>query len=132
MKKIIVWTLLGILQLDAKEMGELYFSGNCVTCHHPTKTISAPSVVEFKKRYINAFSDKKEFVNYMSKWVLKPTEKGSLMHDAIQKHGLMPELGFDEETLREIASYIYDTDFTKKGELDSLFPKKSLSSRPLH
>lgn len=128
-----LWLLFFTLAyLKASSAGELYFSGNCVTCHHPTKTISAPSVVEFKKRYSNAFSDKKEFVNYMSKWVLKPTEKGSLMHDAIQKHGLMPELGFDEDTLREIATYIYDTDFTKKGELDNLFPKKSLSNRPLH
>lgn len=118
MKKIVLGICLGVLHLYAKEMGELYFTGNCVTCHHPTKTISAPSVVEFKKRYTNAFSDKKEFVNYMSKWVLKPTEKGSLMHDAIQKHGLMPELGFDEETLKEISGYIYDTDFSKKGELD--------------
>lgn len=49
----------------------------------------------------------------MSNWVLKPTEEGSLMHDAIQKHGLMPELGFDEDTLRVISEYIYETDFTK-------------------
>lgn len=127
-----IWLLFFTLAyLHASSAGELYFSGNCVTCHHPTKTISAPSVAEFKKRYKSAFADKKEFVNYMSKWVLKPTEKGSLMQDAIQKHGLMPELGFDEETLREIAAYLYDTDFTK-GEIDNLFPKKSLSNRPLH
>ena len=98
---------------SAQNFGSLFFSGNCITCHHPTKTISAPSVVAFKKRYKHAFTDKEEFISYMSSWVLKPTEEGSLMHDAIQKHGLMPELGFDEDTLRVISEYIYETDFTK-------------------
>jgi hypothetical protein len=37
------------------------------------------------------------------------------MHDAIKKHGLMPDLGFDKETLRDISAYIYETDFTKRG-----------------
>ena len=52
----------------------------------------------------------------MSKWVFKPNAKTSIMLDAIKKHELMPELGYDLSTLREISSYIYDTDFTKKHE----------------
>ena len=35
------------------------------------------------------------------------------MQQAIDKHGLMPELGYETEVAREIAEYIYDTDFTK-------------------
>lgn len=106
------------LHVNAQNLGELYFNGNCVTCHHPTKTISAPSVVEFKQRYKDAFAKKEDFVSYMSKWVLKPTEEGSLMRDAIAKHAIMPELAFDKETLEIISGYIYDTDFTKKTGLE--------------
>ncbi|MDT8338811.1 MAG: cytochrome C [Sulfurimonas sp.] len=98
---------------SAQNLGALLFSGNCITCHHPTKTISAPSAAEVKKRYKEAFEDKEEFVSYMATWVKKPTPEGSLMHDAIKKYGVMPELGFDEETLRVISKYIYENDFTK-------------------
>lgn len=100
--------------LYGEDMGALLFHGNCVTCHHETKTISAPSTTEFRQRYKDAFSNKEEFVSYMSKWVKKPSHEGSLMHDAIKKHDLMPELGFDEDALKVICAYIYDTDFVKE------------------
>ena len=35
------------------------------------------------------------------------------MSGAIKKYELMPELGFDLDTLRQISEYIYNTDFTK-------------------
>ena len=95
----------------ADKNAALYFSGNCITCHHITKTISAPSITEVKKRYLSAFSKKEDFVHYMSVWVYKPNEETSLMHDAIAKHELMPELAYDIDTLKIIAEYIYETDF---------------------
>ncbi len=112
--KLLLVILTAVSALCAQKLGGLFFSGNCITCHHPTKTISAPSVVELKKRYMHAFKTKEEFVSYMATWVKKPTQDGSLMHDAIAKHGLMPELAYDEETLKSICEYIYETDFTKK------------------
>ncbi len=115
MKPIFLAIILSLFSLlYAREMGSLLFNGNCITCHHPTKTISAPAVVEFKERYMNAFSDKDEFVSYMATWVEHPKAETSLMHDAIEKHELMPELGFDKEMLKIICEYIYETDFTKK------------------
>lgn len=107
--------ILSFYSLEADDISSLLFNGNCLTCHKETKTVSAPSVVEFKKRYISAFKNKEDFVNYMSEWVRNPNKETSLMHDAIKKHGLMPDLGFDEETLRDISAYIYETDFTKRG-----------------
>ena len=50
----------------------------------------------------------------MSAWVKKPNEETSLMRDAVEQYGLMPELAFDLETLRSISGYIYDTDFSKE------------------
>ena len=111
-------TLFFLSSLSAGDMRSLLFYGNCATCHTENKTLSAPSVVEFKENYIRAFPIKKDFVEYMSQWVLKPNRETSIMLDAIKKHELMPELGFDISTLREISSYIYDTDFTVKHEED--------------
>jgi len=116
MKKRAFIFLLLTLQLQATNYDALLFHGNCTTCHFETETVSAPSVVEFRARYISAFPNKKEFVAYMSTWVENPQESTSLMHDAIEKHELMPALAFDLETLKSIAGYIYDTDFRKKHE----------------
>ena len=104
-----------ISNLKADNNSSLLFNGNCITCHKETKTISAPSVVEFKKRYMSAFGKKEEFVDYMSTWIQDPKQETSLMQDAIKKHGLMPHLGFDKETSRDISAYVYETDFNKRG-----------------
>lgn len=116
MKKTLLTTFLFVLNLQATNYDSLLFHGNCTTCHFETETVSAPSVVDFRERYISAFPDKKDFVAYMSTWVKHPKEETSLMHDAIEKHELMPELAFDLETLKTISAYIYETDFTKKHE----------------
>ena len=105
--------LLLISQLHADKISALLFHGNCTTCHHELVEKSAPSIVEVKQRYLNAFPRKKEFVKYMSQWVENPSNEHSIMQDAIAKHKLMPQLVFDKKTLKEISSYIYDTDFTK-------------------
>lgn len=92
-------------------MGELLFDGNCVTCHQPNKSISAPSMRIIQENYLRAFPKKQDFINYMSQWVLKPNEETSLMLPAIKEYKLMPELGYDESTLKDISAYIYDTQF---------------------
>ena len=114
--KYIYLFLLFVTSLSAVDNRALLFHGNCTTCHFEQKTVSAPSVIEFKENYLRAFPIKEDFIEYMSKWVFKPNAKTSIMLDAIKKHELMPELGYDLSTLREISSYIYDTDFTKKHE----------------
>ncbi len=106
--------MLFVFSLQANDFGSLLFHGNCTTCHFEMRTVSAPAVIDFKQRYITAFPDKEDFVAYMSTWVQHPNEETSIMRDAIDKHELMPELGFDLETLQIISAYIYETDFTKE------------------
>lgn len=106
--------LISFSQLDASDMRALFFHGNCVTCHFEDRAHSAPSIEEIKQRYKSAFSNKEDFVEYMSNWVLKPKASTSLMDEAINRYKLMPELGYDLSTLKEISAYIYETDFTKK------------------
>ena len=116
MKLTFLLTLLSFFSLSfADDTGSLLFNGNCITCHKETKSVSAPSMVELKKVYIDAFSNKDDFVDYMSKWVANPKSETSLMDKWIKKYELMPHLGFDEDTLREISAYIYETDFSTRG-----------------
>jgi hypothetical protein len=99
--------------LFADNMASLIFHGNCTMCHVETKTVSAPSIIEVKKHYMSAFSKKEDFIKYMSEFALHPSAELSIMQHSVKKHGLMPELGYEIETLREITEYIYDTDFEK-------------------
>ena len=102
--------------LNADNLGSLLFHGNCITCHHETKALSAPSVIDLRENYLRAFPKKQEFIKYMSTWVVNPNAETSIMLDAIKKYKLMPELGFDKSTLEIISAYIYETDFTKEHE----------------
>ncbi|MFT5659460.1 MAG: cytochrome c551/c552 [Sulfurimonas sp.] len=104
-------SLLLISSLNAKDMGALLFNGNCITCHHESTAISAPSISEIKENYLRAFPDKNNFVYAMSTWVKKPSKKTSIMLDAVKTYELMPELGYDCSTLEIISAYLYDTKF---------------------
>ena len=114
MKNLSILFLFFIPYLQAQEYASLYFSGNCVSCHKINSSTSAPSVIEFKQRYKNTFSNKKEFIHYMSRWVLHPKKETSIMEEEINEYGLMPELAFELNTLEVIAEYIYETNFTKQ------------------
>ena len=97
--------------LLSSEDGALLFDGNCVTCHHKTKAISAPSMREVKSQYKSVFSEKKDFVHYMSAFIVDPTLEHSVMDDKVKKYKLMPLLGYEKSVAEEISTYIYDTDF---------------------
>ncbi|MEA2016976.1 MAG: cytochrome C [Campylobacterota bacterium] len=113
--RYILFFYISIVNLFAISYGELLFNGNCITCHCKTKSISAPSMIDIKQRYIDAFSNKDQFINYMTNWIEHPNKETSLMQDAITKYELMPELGFDKDTLKQISCYIYKTDFKLNG-----------------
>ena len=111
-KNISIFLLLSV-NIYANNMGLTLFQGNCVTCHYPNKSISAPSMRLVQKRYKEAFETKADFIDYMSKWVVNPDEQTSLMSDMIEKYELMPQLAFSIETTKDIADYIYKEDFSK-------------------
>jgi thiol-disulfide isomerase/thioredoxin len=112
MKYLILLTII-FLNLNAA-YPELLFNGNCITCHKTNSlNKSAPTIQEIQKEYKNAFSNKEDFVNYMTVWVLSPKEETSLMQDKIKEYGLMPDLAYDKSTLEEISEYIYTNTFTE-------------------
>lgn len=102
------------LDLQADNLGRLLFNGNCTTCHFEKKTVSAPSVVDLKKKYLKAYPKKEDFVKNMISFIKNPNPNKSLMPKAIKKHELMPQIAFEEDTLSIIVKYIYDIDFLNK------------------
>lgn len=114
-KKTSLVCLLFIHSLEADDMSSLLFNGNCITCHKETESVSAPSIIEVRKRYQSVYKTKEEFVEQMSNWVEHPNSETSIMQDAVKKYSLMPDLGFDKETIIDISRYIYETDFTSRG-----------------
>lgn len=108
--KHLVFLFLSTITLFAGSYGALLLEGNCVTCHNYSENISAPSLQLIKQRYLNAFPNKEDFITNMSNWVLSPNKETSLMHDMIDKYELMPELGYEIDTLQKISQYIYENE----------------------
>jgi hypothetical protein len=107
--KIKLLILILSINLFASSYGELLFNGNCITCHSTNElNKSAPTIIEIQNIYKSAFPLKKDFIYYMSTWVLNPNTETSLMDNEIKRYRLMPMLGYDRETLEEISSYLYD------------------------
>lgn len=111
MKKIIIILFILIDSLFAQQYASLFFDGNCVTCHEINIDKSAPSIKRIKEHYLRAFPQKKDFIVYMTNWILNPEIKTSIMQEDIKKFGLMPNLSFDKFTLEQISEYIYTHEF---------------------
>lgn len=112
--KNIILALLMFSQLNASDYGSMLFHGNCVTCHFETKDVSAPSMMRVRENYLRAFPNKKDFIAYMSTWVKQPKKETSIMLGDIKKYELMPYLHYELDTLKEIAAYVYETDFEQE------------------
>jgi hypothetical protein len=71
-------------------------------------------MVKVRENYLRAFPKKEDFIAYMSTWVSDPKEETSIMLWAVKKYKLMPYLHYDLDSLKEIAAYVYETNFEKE------------------
>ena len=91
--------------------GKKLMENNCYVCHDPQASedrMMAPPMIAIKKHYISEETTKAEFIKAMVDWSKKPSEEKSKMPAAIKKFGLMPYQFFPENTIREIADYMFD------------------------
>ncbi len=100
-------------QIDSPQEhpGKKLMENNCYVCHDPQASedrMMAPPMIAIKKHYISADTTKEEFINAMLDWSKKPSEEKSKMPGAIKKFGLMPYQFFPENTMRQIADYMFD------------------------
>lgn len=93
--------------------GKKLMETNCYVCHSPTATMEdriGPPMVAVKKHYISNKTTKEEFIADIQKWILNPNEEDAKMFGAVRKFGVMPKTPFPEETINQIADYMFDND----------------------
>lgn len=99
---------------DAKlALGFQLLETNCFSCHSPDASMDnriAPPMVAVKRHYIDGSVSEATFTAELTEWVINPDSSKTKMPGAIQKFGVMPKMGFDEEQLAAIAYYIYHTE----------------------
>jgi len=96
--------------------GKKLMETNCYVCHNPT-TIEAnriaPPMIAIKKRYLMGNSSKEAFIKSMQDFVKNPIEENAIMYGAVEQFGVMPKQAFPEETIKQIADYMFDFEIEK-------------------
>lgn len=93
--------------------GKKLMENNCYVCHNPKtseESMIAPPFVAIKMNYISEEISKEDFINAMVEWSKKPSEEKSKMPGAVKKFGLMPYQFFPEETISQIADYLFENE----------------------
>lgn len=96
--------------------GKRLMENNCNICHNPKiaeESLIAPPMVAVKMHYISEGTTKQEFVNAMVDWAKEPSVSKSKMPGAIKKFGLMPYQFYPEQTIVQIADYMFDNEIEK-------------------
>jgi cytochrome c553 len=92
--------------------GYKQLKSNCTACHKPSPkapSVIAPNLGMIKRAYTANGESLEEFTKNLSAFVANPDRSLSKMPEAIEKHGLMPQLGISEDILKNIALYLYQT-----------------------
>lgn len=98
---------------DVNHPGKQLMEINCYACHNPSTEPDqriGPPMIAVKKHYITQNTTKEQFIADLQEWIKNPSEEKSKMPGAIRNFGLMPYAPFPEETISQIADYIYDFD----------------------
>ena len=99
------------IQMQAnKHPGKKLMETNCYVCHSPTAGHDdriGPPMVAIKKHYINEDTTKEEFIAAMQAWIKNPNEDDAKMFGAVRRFGVMPKQAFPEETIEQIADYMF-------------------------
>ncbi|SDM29138.1 Tll0287-like domain-containing protein [Kriegella aquimaris] len=105
--------------------GKKFLENECYICHNPKTSqasMVAPPMMAIKQHYIDSSTTKEAFTEDLIRWVNDPETK-TRMPGAHKRFGAMPYLPYPDETLRQVADYIYDNDLEKPDWLDAHFQK---------
>ena len=96
-----------------KHPGKKLMETNCYTCHNPTASHDnrvGPPMIAIKKHYMDENTTKEEFIASMQAWIKNPNKEDARMFGAVKRFGVMPKQYFPEESIEQIADYMYDFD----------------------
>ncbi len=112
--------------------GKKLMENNCYVCHNPKTAedaMIAPPMVAVKMHYISEGTSKEEFIGAMVEWAKNPSEEKSKMPGAVKKFGLMPYQFYPEETIVQIADYMFDNEIEEPEWFDAHY-KQMHGDRP--
>tara|TARA_R110001632_G_scaffold8386_2_gene33106 strand:- start:1417 stop:1884 length:468 start_codon:yes stop_codon:yes gene_type:complete len=107
--------------------GKKLMETSCYVCHSPTASHDnriAPPMIAIKKHYIDDATTKEEFVKSMQDWIKNPTKEKSKMFGAVKRFGVMPKQAFPEETVKQIAEYMFENNIDEPKWFKEHFNKK--------
>ena len=113
--------------------GKQLMENNCYACHSPSASQEnrvGPPMIAIKKHYINSQTTKAEFIKNMQSWTKNPNTEDAKMFGAVKRFGVMPKLSFPEETIVQIADYMYDFDIDQPDWFDAHFNEQQGKQRP--
>ncbi|WP_411895618.1 c-type cytochrome [Winogradskyella sp. A2] len=97
----------------SKHPGKKLMETNCYVCHSPTLSHDeriGPPMIAVKKHYLRKTTTKEEFKKAIQDWIDNPNENDARMRGAVRRFGVMPKQTFSEETIEQIADYMFDYD----------------------
>ena len=120
-------------EIETKEHpGKKLMEINCYACHslsaNETDRI-APPMISIKKRYINNTTTKADFIASMQAWIKNPNENDAKMFGAVQRFKVMPKLPYPEETINQIAEYMYDFDIEQPDWFEAHYKEQHGNQR---
>lgn len=111
-----------VLISDLARHGQAKFAVYCQMCHRPDRTapLLAPPVFAVSDHYRQRYGDDRDaFVQAIVAWTQHPDEAKSLMPGAVQQFNLMGAMPLPESDLTAIATFLFETDFSKPDWYDA-------------
>ncbi|MBT8304737.1 MAG: hypothetical protein KJP09_09735 [Bacteroidia bacterium] len=107
--------------------GKKLLETNCYVCHSPIAdhdTRIGPPMIAIKKHYINNKTTKAQFIEDIQEWIKDPTEEKARMFGAVRRFGVMPKTPYPEETITQIADYLFDNDIEQPEWFEDHFKQE--------
>ena len=99
------------IEITQEHPGKKLMEDNCYLCHRQKaaqERMVAPPMAAVKMYYLTERTSKEEFTNEIVSFVKNPSEETAQMPGAVKEFGLMPYQFYPENTLRQIADYMFE------------------------
>jgi len=99
-----------------QKSGKEFIANNCLSCHSPSAQPSeriAPPLFAVREHYLQDHPEKEAFTEAMLGFLKETNSASAKMHSAVEKFGLMPQMSFSEEELKNALIYLYENEQVK-------------------
>ena len=96
------------------EASRKFMLSQCISCHLPNDGGAiGPSMLEIQTAYLKAYPDSNAFTEAIIDFLTHPKRENALLPEAVEKYGLMPAMGYNTDKLRDLASFLYKSNFNR-------------------